>query len=119
MPPDTCGRMATVPNIPEISIEQALGVAEVARILGVHARTIERRRASNKKPRPLEIQREAKLRRIWRELTALFTPENAIAWLKNPVPVLDNRTPVDVMAEDGGLDRVLDVIGRMTWGIPS
>jgi putative toxin-antitoxin system antitoxin component (TIGR02293 family) len=111
--------MAAVPNVPEISIEQAIGVAEVARILGVHARTMERRRVSGRTPRPLEIQREAKLRRIWRELTTIFTPENAAAWLKNPVPALENRSPVDIMAEDGGLDRVLDVIGRMTWGIPS
>jgi len=32
---------------------------------------------------------------------------------------LQNRDPLDVMAEDGGLDRVLDVIGRMNWGIVS
>lgn len=64
------------------------------------------------------MQRELKLRRIWRELTGVFTPGNAASWLKNPVPVLEGRSPVDVMAEDGGLDRVLDVVGRMTWGIP-
>lgn len=111
--------MATVPNSPGMSIEQAIGAAEVARILGIHPRTMERRRAGVKSLRPLEAQRDVKLRKIWRELTALFTPENAIAWLKNPLPVLDNRAPVDVMSEDGGLDRVLDVIGRMVWGIPN
>ena len=111
--------MATVPHTAELSIEQALGAAEVARILGVHPRTIERRRAAKKGLRPLEVQREEKLRGIWRELNALFTPENATFWLRHPVPVLDNRPPVDVMAEDGGLDRVLDVIGRMSWGIPA
>jgi uncharacterized protein (DUF2384 family) len=39
--------------------------------------------------------------------------------VEHPVPVLDNRMPVEVMAEDGGLDRVLDVVGRMSWGIPA
>jgi putative toxin-antitoxin system antitoxin component (TIGR02293 family) len=72
-----------------------------------------------KAPRPLEAQREEKLYRIWQELTALFTPENAIFWLNRPVPVLENRRPVEVMAEDGGLDRVLEVVGRMSWGIPA
>jgi putative toxin-antitoxin system antitoxin component (TIGR02293 family) len=101
-------------------VEEALGVAEVARILGVHPRTIERRRGSKKTtPRPLEAQREEKLDRVWRELMTLFTPENAIYWLKHPVPVLEDRRPVEVMAEDGGLDRVLEVVGRMSWGIPA
>jgi len=110
--------MATVPKPPELSVEDALGITEVAHILGVHPRTIERRREMRKAPRPLEVQREEKLRRVWGELTALFTTENAIYWLRHPVPVLENRRPVEVMAEDGGLDRVLEVIGRMSWGIP-
>jgi putative toxin-antitoxin system antitoxin component (TIGR02293 family) len=111
--------MASVPRLPDLPVEEALGLAEVARILGVHPRTIERRRGVRKSPRPLEVQREEKLHRIWRELTALFTTENAIYWLKHPVPVLENRRPIEVMAEDGGLDRVLDVVGRMSWGIPA
>jgi len=111
--------MASVPRTPDLSVEDALGVAEVAHILGVHPRTIERRRGMRKVARPLEVQREEKLHRLWRELIELFTPENAIHWLKHPVPVLENRRPVDVMAEDGGLDRVLEVIGRMSWGIPA
>jgi uncharacterized protein (DUF2384 family) len=67
--------------------------------------------------RPLEAQREEKLHRIWRERIELFTPENAIYWLKHPVSVLENRRPVDVMAEEGGLDRVLEVIGPMSWSL--
>jgi len=110
--------MASLPRPPDLSVEKALGVAEVAQILGVHPRTIERRRGMRKGPRPLEAQREEKLHRIWQELTMLFTPANAIYWLKHPVPVLENRRPVEVMAEDGGLDRVMEVVGRMSWGIP-
>src|ERR1051325_3227423 len=112
--------MATVPSIPNglLSVEEALGIPDVARILGVHSRTVERRRAAGKTVRPLEAEREEKLHRIWAELTRLFTVENAIFWLKHPVPVLADRRPVDVMKEDGGLDRVLDVVGRMAWGIP-
>ena len=74
---------------------------------------------SRKSLRPLESQREEKLRRIWRELLALFPSDNALYWLKHPVPVLESRKPIEVMAEDGGLDRVLDVVGRMSWGIPT
>ena len=111
--------MASLPHLPDRSVEQALGASEVARILGVHPRTLERRRGLRKAPRPLEIQREEKLNRIWEELTRIFTSENAVRWLKTPLPALQSRRPVDVMAEDGGLDRVLDVVGRMSWGIPA
>ena len=78
--------MASLPRTPNPSVEQALGTAEVARILGVHPRTIERRRAARKAPRPLEARREEKLHRIWSELTGLFTPENAVYWLKHRSP---------------------------------
>jgi putative toxin-antitoxin system antitoxin component (TIGR02293 family) len=111
-------RLARSP-VPHPSIEHALGTAEVARILGVHPRTIERRRGAGKGPRPLEAQRAEKLESLWQELTRLFTTENAVYWLEHPVPVLENRRPVDVMAEEGGLDRVRDVVGRMSWGIPA
>jgi len=111
--------MASVPQTPNLSVEEALGVTQVARILGVHPRTVERHRGMRKAPRPLEAQREEKLHRIWGELAVLFVPENAIYWLTHPVPVLENRRPIDVMAEDGGLDRVLDTVGRMSWGIPA
>jgi putative toxin-antitoxin system antitoxin component (TIGR02293 family) len=111
--------MASIPLKRDLPVEEALGVAEVARILGVHPRTVERRRESKKGPRPLEAQRARKLEDIWRELTGLFTPQNAIYWLKHPVPALENRRPIDVMTEDGGLDRVRDVVGRMSWGIPA
>lgn len=116
--------MATLPRTRDLTIEEALGVAEVARILGVHPRTVERRRAAARKTpqhalRPFEVQREEKLHRIWGDLTKLFTSENAIFWLEHPVPALEGRKPVDVMAEDGGLDRVLETVGRMSWGIPA
>jgi putative toxin-antitoxin system antitoxin component (TIGR02293 family) len=111
--------MASLPHPHDLTVEEALGVAEVARILGVHPRTVERRRAAGRVPRPLEAQREEKLHRIWRELTGLFTTGNAIYWLTHPVPVLEDRRPVDLMAEDGGLDRVLETVGRMSWGIPT
>lgn len=111
--------MASVPHARDLTVEEALGVAGVARILGVHQRTVERRRGARKTPRSLEAQREEKLHRIWQELTGLFTAEHAIYWLTHPVPALEDRRPLDLMAEDGGLDRVLEAIGRMSWGIPT
>jgi hypothetical protein len=39
--------------------------------------------------------------------------EDAVAGARRP---LADR---GAMAEEGGLDRVLDVVGRMSWGIPA
>jgi len=111
-------RMATVPAI-RSDIEEVLGTSEIARILGVHRRTVERRRTAARKPSPLEAQKKEKLHHIWKLLLELYTPENASQWLHSSVPALGDRCPLDVMTEDGGLDRVLDTVSRMSWGIPA
>ena len=100
------------------TVEEALGVAEVGHS-GRESATVEPRRGARKVPRRLEAQRDEKLHRIWRELIGLFTTEDAIYRLTHPVPALEDRLPVELMAEDGGLDRVLDSIGRMSSGIPA
>jgi putative toxin-antitoxin system antitoxin component (TIGR02293 family) len=106
--------MASLPDLVDPTVEQALGLARVGRILGVSQRGAGRSRRT-----PIEAQREAKLREIWHDLLQLFTVENAIRWIECPIPVLGNRRPLDVMMEDGGLDRVRDTLGRMAWGISS
>ena len=111
--------MAGLSKTKRPSVEEVLGASQVAEILGVHPRTVHRRRADRPRLRPLEAQREEKIRRIWSGLLELFTADNAVRWLTTPLPVLGDRRPVEVMAEDGGLDRVRDVIGRMSWGLPS
>jgi putative toxin-antitoxin system antitoxin component (TIGR02293 family) len=100
-------------------IEDELSTSELARILGILPGTLERRRKTGGASRSLESQREQKFHRIWKELTLLFTPADAVRWLKTPSPVLDHSSPIEIMAEDGGLDRVLDMVGRMSSGIPA
>ncbi len=99
-------------------IRKVLGNARVAGILGVHPRTLERRALKTRPKNPLQAQREEKLDRVWQELLKVYKPETAERWLDSEVPALGGRRPIDVMAEDGGLDRVLETVGRMTWGIP-
>ncbi len=109
-------RMPSLTKPRRPSIEEALGSSQVAEILGVHPRTVQRRRAARAKLRPLEAQREEKLCLIWRELLELFSTDNAVRWLTTPLPVLQDRRPLEVMAEEGGLDRVRDVIGSHELG---
>src|ERR1700716_4226722 len=85
-------------------VMEALGSSVVASILGVHPRTLQRRRVRTHGPRTLEVQRAEKLGRIWAERPELFKKEDAIRWLQISNPVVANRPPVDVMTDDGGLD---------------
>ncbi len=68
---------------------------------------------------PAGTQRREKLHRIWKQLLELYRPEHALDWLRSAVPVLGDRRPLDVMSEDTGLDRVLDAVARMKWGMPA
>ena len=95
-----------------------MGSTKVAHILGVHPRTVERRRSAEKRLSLLGVQREGKLHRVWEELLRIYSPDRAVRWLNSEVPALGRRRPLEVMAEDGGLDQVLQTVGRMSWGIP-
>lgn len=105
------------PSAAAPSVEDVLGPNVIAAILGLHPRTIQRRSTSPVRS-ALQAEREKKLHEIWSELLTSYSPENAIRWLNSEVPALGFRLPLSVMAEDGGLDRVLQTVGRMSWGIP-
>ncbi|HOL73256.1 MAG TPA: DUF2384 domain-containing protein [Bryobacteraceae bacterium] len=85
------------------TVEQALGPAEVAQIAGSGPSSGERLEA---------------LHCIWDGLLDMYTPRQAAVWLRTAAPGLENRRPVDVMREPDGLNRVLDLVSRLTWGLP-
>ncbi len=105
---------------PMLVAEQVLGRAVVAQILGVHPRTLSRREAGPSQAQSVIAEkREEKLLQVWESLLKIYRPENAAKWLRSEVPALGRRTPIDVMREDGGLERVLDTVIRMSWGVPA
>lgn len=110
--------MGTAVKSKPISVHEALGTPAVAAILGVHPRTLKRRATAAPKS-AFQAQRERKLDEIWSELLTLYKPDNAVLWLKSPKDIYSGRTPLEVAGEDGGLDRVLEAVGRLSWGIPS
>ena len=105
---------------PTLIAEEFLGRSIVAQILGVHPRTLSRREAGQSQPQSAIVaKREEKLSLVWENLSKIYRPENAAKWLKSEVPALGRRTPIEVMSEDGGLERVLDTVIRMSWGVPA
>lgn len=85
------------------TVEKALGPNEIAQIVGAG---------------PPGGARMETLRCIWDGLLDTYTPQQAAAWLQTAAPALSNRRPVDIMREPDGLDRVLELVTRLTWGLP-
>ncbi len=84
------------------AVEKALGPGVATQIIGTGAQS---------------AARSEKLRCVWEGLLDTYNPEQAAAWLRTPIPALGNRRPVDVMLEPDGLDRVIESVTRLTWGI--
>jgi hypothetical protein len=50
---------------------------------------------------------------------AVFDEHKATHWLSTPLPLIDNRTPSDLMETDEGLERVEQILTRIEHNVPS
>ena len=83
-------------------LEKALGRDVIARIVGAG---------------PLAAERSEKLRCVWENLLDLYDARQAVQWLQSPAPALGGRSPIQILCDPDGLDRVLEAISRLTWGL--
>jgi uncharacterized protein (DUF2384 family) len=84
------------------AVEKALGPGIAAQIVGSGA---------------LSAARGEKLRCIWDGLLDTYNQQQAVAWLQTASPALDDRRPLDVMRDPDGLDRILEIVTRLAWGL--
>ncbi|HEY7333533.1 MAG TPA: MbcA/ParS/Xre antitoxin family protein [Bryobacteraceae bacterium] len=52
-----------------------------------------------------------------RAMEVLGTREKALRWLKTPVRILGNRTPLSLLSEPEGIGKVLDALGQIEHGV--
>lgn len=51
------------------------------------------------------------------EISEFFdTDEEAAAWLTQPHPMLDGKTPLDCAKSDSGAERVKDILNSIKYG---
>ena len=62
-------------------------------------------------PRGRRAERLVELSAIAERLTAVLGPERVPVWLNKPIPALDHRKPLDVIAE-GGYEQVSRVVAE-------
>lgn len=54
---------------------------------------------------------------LTRATAVLESRERAEAWLKEPNPALDGRSPTDLLGDTNGANQVLDLLTRIEHGL--
>ena len=81
-------------------------------------RTLDRRIAAGENLKIEEADGLARLLRVVKAARDLFeNDENADGWLRNPIPSLDDRIPIEMARTDVGAREVEAVILRMAHGV--
>jgi len=97
----------------------ALSLEQVADLIRIPARTLQRRKGS--RLRPTESDRLLRASRIFGLALDLFDGqlEAARRWFLAPNRALGGRTPLDYTRTDVGAREVEQLLGRLEHGIPS
>jgi putative toxin-antitoxin system antitoxin component (TIGR02293 family) len=104
------------------SAADALGLSEeqVLTALRIPKRTAARRKAGNGRLNATESERVMRLgRAIARATDVLGDRENAASWLLGNNRALGGVPPLSLLDTDVGLQQVLDILGRIEYGVYS
>jgi uncharacterized protein (DUF2384 family) len=85
---------------------------DIARATGAGVSTVSAWLRRERAPRGRRAERLVELSAIVERLSAVLGPERVPVWLNKPVPALDHRKPVDVLAE-GGYETVSRLIAEL------
>jgi uncharacterized protein (DUF2384 family) len=89
----------------------ALSDRDIARATGAGVSTVSAWLRRERAPRGRRAERLVELSAIAERLAAVLGPERVPVWLNKPVPALDHRKPLDVIAE-GGYEQVSRVVAE-------
>jgi putative toxin-antitoxin system antitoxin component (TIGR02293 family) len=110
-------------GLPVASIRKlgaALGVrpVKVGSLVNINEKTLERRLQSGNRLKPAESERVARLMRIIALATVVLESEdNAREWLRRPLKVLGDKTPLDLTRTEPGAREVEHVLARLEHGV--
>lgn len=92
---------------------------DFALIAGTSARTLSRLKPNQNLP-PQAADVTISLMRAHRKATEIFgSEENSVKWLKTPNAALGGITPVQAMSSRFGAEEVMDILGRIEYGVYS
>lgn len=101
-------------------LRRGLGLTqeELARLLNVSARTISRWERGASFPHPLAREKIRRWQRILERAQEVLKASAVPRWFHTPLPALGGRTPFEVACSPEGEAEILDLLGRLEWGIP-
>ena len=90
---------------------------DFAVIAGTSARTLSRLKPNQNIPQQA-AEVTISLMRAFEKAKEIFgSQENAVKWLKSPNNVLGGITPVQAMSSRFGAEEVMDILGRIEYGV--
>jgi len=101
-------------------LREGLGLTqeELARLIGVSARTVSRWENGESEPTALALKGIRRWQQMLDRLEEVFTAEALPRWFHLPNEVLGGRTPFEVACTVGGEEEILNLLGRLEWSIP-
>lgn len=90
----------------------------LARLLGVSVRTVSRWESGDSLPHSLAVKEITRWRKVLERLQEVFKPAAVSQWFHKPNKALGGETPFAVACTRDGAEELLDLLGRMEWGIP-
>jgi putative toxin-antitoxin system antitoxin component (TIGR02293 family) len=105
--------------VTQLAKHLSLGLQEMAPLLSVNLRTIQRYHAERVFNRPVS-ERVLRIAMVVSKGEEIFkSSEQFKTWLKETNRALADKKPLDFLVSDFGIDRVLDELGRIEQGIIS
>lgn len=92
---------------------------ELAKISGLSQRTISRMNNEQLLPQQSAEVIISIMRTYYRAIEVFESEETAHKWLKTPLKVLGNQTPLVSVSNRFGAELVLDILGRIEHGVYS
>lgn len=89
----------------------------LARLMGISVRTVSRWERSKCRPSNLALEKLHIWEKIIDKLEEL--EKDPTRWLHSPNESLGGKTPWEIANSPGGPEKILDLLGRLEWGIPT
>ncbi len=109
-----------VSAVVELARSLQLPEQDVASSIGIAARTWTRRRTQDTRLTQTESDRLLELSRVIAYAEeVLGSKESARGWIQHPIPALNGEVPLHLMDTSAGVREVMDVLGRIEFGVYS
>ena len=96
---------------------EVIDTADVARVSGAHARSVNRWHTAKAEPRRESEERLLELKAVVDLLRRIVRDDAARLWLRSPNPDLGYEKPLDLVAL-GQYQRVVDLLLALAEGVP-